>query len=423
MTQERRYLIWLASCALGAMLALGCYNAVVDPYSFFNLVSIRGFNAYKTYGLKLRLLKPVHIYQRQPEILIMGSSRGGHLRCDYLTADVEHCYNASLRGITPYEEYRLVEHAIAMGKVKRIVWKLSYATFAELDELKEGLDEDNLAHEDEGATFALRKKIWQRYLYSLFSWEALSDSRDTVYYQDKPFGWFATDIWSFEPDGSWRTYPAARVVKDPHWYYAQHRKHWGLSAGSMVSQLTRLGEVASSHPAQFDRNEVYFAKALAMIYRHHIQLDILFSPEHASYLQLEYETGLWPYAEAWKKRIITLNEQAARDAQQPAARVWDFGGFNEYSTEPTWEALQEGQAMQWFEDIVHFNEALGKKMFEAINHDPEPNRWYAVVDSRNIDEHLKAVRVARDNYLRGRAPIRGNGDKNPADKSGGNDAL
>lgn len=424
MTQERKYLLGLAGIFTALVLSVGCYNLLVDPYSFFNVVSIPGFNTYKTYGLKLRLRKPVHIYQRRPEILILGSSRGGHLRCDYLTPDVDRCYNASLRGITPYESYRELEHAIAMGHVQRVAWKISYATFAEMDLLKEGLEESNLAHENDGVTFELRKKMLDRFLYSLFSWETLRDSRLSVFYQDKPYGWFSTDIWSFEPDGSWRTYPTARVQQDPQWYYAQHTKHWRLSSGSMVTQLTQLKRVVDANPPEIERNYMYFAKSLDLIYRHHIQLDILFSPEHASYLQLINETGLWPFAEAWKKRIIAINEQVAAANGQAPYRVWDFGGFNEYSTERTWEELKPGESMQWYEDIVHFNEQLGRKMFEAINQPPQPDSWYDVVDSHNIDEHLAKLRRERDRYLKGRKPIIGNTDADRnTDKGGGNDAF
>jgi len=421
MTQERKYLCGLAAAILMLLIVIGGINLVVDPYSFFNVASLRGINAYKTFGLKLRLRKPVHIYQRRPEILIMGSSRGGHLRCDYLTPEVGHCYNGSLRGITPYEEAREIEHAITVGHVKRIVWKMSYGTFAETVLKKEGFDDDSFARESDGITFALHKKMLDSYLYALFSWETFQDSRLTVDLQDRPYGWFSTEIWSFEADGSWRTYPVARAKTDPQWVYERHVKHWGLSTHTMVTQLQQLHQTIDRDPHQFEANYNQFETALDRIYRHHIALTLILSPEHASYLQLMQESGLWPYAETWKRRVVAINEQVAARYGVAPALVWDFGGFNQYSMEPTWEALQAGQSMQWYEDIVHFNEALGKKMFEAINAAPRNDSWYTIVNSSNIDAHLQTLRQQRDQYLKGRQPIIDN--TQPDDKSEDSDAL
>jgi len=405
MTKERKYLLLLLIAFVIPLLALGLFNAVIDPHRFFNLVSIKGVNEYKTYVTKMRLRKPIHIYQRKPTILIMGSSRaGGGLHCEDFTPKVNECYNSALRGITTYEQYRLLEHAITVAdaadkKIERVVLKLSYATFTETDLTKEGFEEVLAAHEGEGISFSLRKAVFEKYLYALFSWEAFTDSRMTVEYQDKSYGWRATGVWNFEEDGSWKTYVLPRFKNDPERLYTNRSKQWGSSVNAMVGQFSELKRQIDTH-ASFEQSYQDFSRLLDLAYRHHIALDIMFSPEHADYLQLMDEAGIWPSMEEWKRRMIAMNERIAAEHHATPYRVWDFSGFNQYSTEPTWDQLSIGQSMQWYEDIVHFQGSLGALMLAAVRDNQTQGSWFETVDSHNIEKHLEKIRHDKDQYVK-----------------------
>lgn len=405
MKNERHYLLLLGMFLVAGIISLGLFNAVVDPHRFFNVVNIEGFNAKKPYVTKIRLRKPLHIFSKAPTTLIMGSSRAGEgLHCKDFTQQLDECYNSALRGITTYEQKRVLEHAIASaghaGKhVERVVLKLSYATFTETDLTKEGFEDDLFAREASGVDFALRKALLDKYLYALFSWEALSDSRYTLHYQDKPSGWFSVGIWSLEPDGSWHTYPLELASQDPGWYRKQRMNQWGGAANAMNKGFTQLKRQIDAG-ADFDQNYVYLEQLFDLAYRHDIQMDVVLPTEHVSYLQLLDAYGLWPYAEQYKRRIVEINERVASRYNRPAYRIWDFGGINRFSTEKHWDELAVGETMNNYVDIVHFSSEMGARMLGVIRDGKTQGDWYELVNGENIEAHLTRLRRDKDLYLK-----------------------
>jgi hypothetical protein len=403
MKKERLYLLLLSAVFVSTLLILGLFNAIIDPHRFFNLVSIKGLNEYKTYVTKMRLRKPVHIYQRKPTILIMGSSRaGGGLHCQDYTRDESECYNTALRGITTYEQYRLLEHAITVTdvadkKIQQVILKLSYATFTETELTKEGFEESLATHENEGLSFDFYKAILEKYFYALFSWESLTDSRMTIEYQNKPYAWRATSVWNFEKDGSWKTYSLARYENDPALMHDNRSKQWVSSVNAMQGQFTYMKKQVDDR-VNLERNYENFARLLELAYRHHLPMKMMFPSEHADYLSLMNDAGMWPYMEEWKRRIVLMNEQIAAQYHSTPYLIWDFGGFNEYSTETSWDQLPVGQSMQWYEDIVHFQGELGAKMLQAMREQQTSGNWFQVVDSHNIEKHLEKIRQDRETY-------------------------
>jgi len=409
MKKERQYLLALAAINGALILATGLFNAVIDPHRFFHLVTIPGVNEYKTFVTKMRLRKPVHIYQRAPTIVIMGSSRaGGGLHCEDFTPKPDDCYNTALRGITTYEQWRLLEDiveidAAAHKPLERIVLKLSYATFSETELTKEGFEEALVAHEGQGITFAQRRAVWEKYLYALFSWEALHDSAMTIAYQHKPYAWRATSVWNFENDGSWKTYALPEYESNPALVHMNRSKQWGSSVNAMAGEFRYLKGQIDQH-VDFEHNYDYFARLLDLAYRHHLPLDMMFPSEHADYLYLLSNAGLWDDAENWKRRLVAMNEKIAAEHGQTPYRIWDFGGFNEYSTETPWDRVPVGASMQWYEDIVHFDGSLGALMLAAVRDNQTQGAWFETVNSANIDAHLAHIREGRDQYFATHAP-------------------
>jgi hypothetical protein len=110
------------------------------------------------------------------------------------------------------------------------------------------------------------------------------------------------------------------------------------------------------------------------------------------------EAGMWPYMEEWKRRVVLMNEQIAAAYHTSPYTIWDFGGFNEYSTEKAWDQLPQGQSMLWYEDIVHFQGELGAKMLSAMRDQQTRGDWFEVVNSGNMEQHLEKIRQQRDRY-------------------------
>jgi hypothetical protein len=352
----------------------------------------------------MRIRKPIHIYQRAPSTLIMGSSRAGEgLHCEYLPGPFEECYNAAIRGITPYEQWRILEHAVVSAreadkKIERVILNLGFATFTETSLSNEGFEEALFARLPEGFTFALHKAVLDKLLYALFSREAFSASRNTLHFQDRVQGWFSIGILSLEPDGSWRTHPLPRASTDAEWVHKKNLNMWGSAANAIESGYRKLKREVE-RPGRFEQNYDYFERLMTVAYQEKIPLDILLSPAHVEYMRTLDRHGLWPHEEQWKRRVIEINERLAAQYQVPAYRVWDFEAFNDYAKEPVWDDLPIGKTMRWYKDVVHFSEELGTKMLEVIIQQQTEGGWYRVIDSNNLENHLQNLRAEKEAYF------------------------
>lgn len=405
LSKERKYLWCLLALLLLSVVSLAGFNWLMDPHRFFDSPKIPGVNVYKTFTSHMRIRKPIHIYQRAPTTLIMGSSRAGEgLHCEYLPVTFAECYNAAIRGITPYEQWRILEHATVSAReanknIDRVVLNLGFATFTETDISNEGFEDALFARLPEGFTFTFYKAVLDKLLYALFSREAFEASRNTLFFQDKVQGWFSIGVLSLEQDGSWRTHPLPRASTDAEWVHYKNLKMWGSAANAIEKGYADL-EREMNQPGRFEKNYQYFEQLMDVAYREKIPLDILLSPAHVEYMRTLDRHGLWSYEEQWKRRVVEINERLAAQYKVPAYRVWDFEAFNEYTMEPTWETLPLGKTMQWYKDVVHFSEALGAKMLAVVAQEQTEGDWYRLVNSQNLEMHLQTLRASKDNYFR-----------------------
>lgn len=402
---ERKYLLWLGTLLLAGVLSLGAFNWLMDPHRFFDSPDIPGVNVYKTFTSHMRIRKPIHIYQRAPTTLIMGSSRAGEgLHCEYLPGPFAECYNAAIRGITPYEQWRMLEHAVVAAReagkpIQRVVLNLGFATFTETGLSNEGFEEALFARLPEGTTFTLHKAVLDKLLYALFSREAFEASRNTLLFQDRVQGWFSIGVLSLEKDGSWRTHPLPRASTDAEWVHNKNAKMWGSAANAIENGYGEL-ERQIQQPGRFEKNYQSFEHLLEVAYQEKLFVQIMLSPAHVEYMHALDRHGLWPYEEQWKRRVVEINERLARKYHMQAYRIWDFEAFNEYAKEPSWNALAVGQTMQWYKDVVHFSEALGAKMLDVLVREQLDGNWYSVVNGDNLEAHLQQLRAEKDAYFR-----------------------
>ena len=393
----------MLACLLITITSIGAYNATIDPYGLYNIVRIKDVNFYKTYGRKIRLRKPTNIWIRKPSVLIMGSSRGGRgLHCEDLTLPnraYEDCYNASLRGITPYESLRMLEHAYTVNPIEEIVWQVSLGTFLERKKYKDSFDENNFAKPEEGITLKFYQDLLNKFLFSLFSAEAIGDSRHTVFHQDQPYGWFASSVWTYQEDGSWTTRPTTQALNDPAWVASQEKKGWGLAYKNMKKNFANFARAYNKNPKVFDKNYDYLEQQLEFIYSNNINLNVIIPPAHADYLFLLNEESLWPVFESWKTRLVETNERLAKQYNKNPYKIWDFSGFHKHTTEPTWYQLPKNQHMKYYVDVVHFNEDIGGELLQAISNQAYEADWYTLINSNNINNHLEKQRKEKDDYF------------------------
>jgi hypothetical protein len=125
-----------------------------------------------------------------------------------------------------------------------------------------------------------------------------------------------------------------------------------------------------------------------------IELHIFISPSHARLWETLYQAGLWTQWEAWKRRLVLLEQLAARDAGKASFPIIDFSGFNTYTTEPV--PANPLVPMQWYIEASHYRPALGELVLERLLSktagNPQEPAFGTELNPRNIEMALQTVR-------------------------------
>lgn len=393
-----KYNILMALVILTFIVSLGLFNLIVDPYNFFYSPKIEGFNALKTHALKIRLSKPVHIFHKKPSVLILGNSSGGRgFRCSALPkAEKSSCYNGSVPSMTMYESLRTFEHTVATGKLEKVYLLLSYGAFTGSKKYAKGIMDDDFLKLNKDNYFSFYKRLLNKYLYSLFSYDGFSDSRYTIFFQNKNSGWFSIGVWNLHDDGSWSIIP---FNKDYAWQHKQKRGTWALVINTLTNKFKGLGSDPQRTERHIDKNSAYLSRWLTLAQKNNIDVQIMIPPSHSDYLRIIDEQGLWESYENWKRMVVSINELIAKKEGDTAYSIWDFSGIHQYSREESWENIKNNETMKWYADAIHFDVMLGDEMLAVANQNIENGSWFNKINSQNIDYQIKRRYKEKENYF------------------------
>jgi hypothetical protein len=121
-------------------------------------------------------------------------------------------------------------------------------------------------------------------------------------------------------------------------------------------------------------------------------------PYHAQTLVLFHQAGLWPAFEDWKRELVNLVENASEGSD---IELWDFSSFLPYANERVPGRGDTASELRWYWEAGHFKKSLGDlllaRLFDARGID---TRWGLRLTPQGVEEHLDALRVARDDYER-----------------------
>lgn len=142
---------------------------------------------------------------------------------------------------------------------------------------------------------------------------------------------------------------------------------------------------------------------IARSYREHKTLKLFISPSHARQWETLAAAGLWSKWEDWKRLLVRINEEEAKQAGQPAFPLWDFSGYHTISTEAVPSVGDTGTSMHWYYDSSHYTPATGDLVLDRIFSYTSPVRtvpddFGVLMTSTNISAHLSNIRVARERY-------------------------
>ena len=395
----RAYLrTWLlVTCAI--VLAVALFNLVVDPYGVYRIAEFDGFNRVKARAGQRGSLFKVHALERiRPTSVILGNSRAE------VGFDPAHpafartggpAVNLALPGKGLEVSVQFLRHAISLKPPKIAIVGLDFVDARTSGNPQRALHDYQQLSKQMSAPL----RDWQRgiadHVDTLASLDALYDAISTIRANRRPNPPELTEL-GFNP---MREYVEIARAEG---YYALFLQRDLENAKSYLQGPKDVFVQGSRTSSYFEA----LRELIASCREAGIELHLVIYPYHAHILELFHLTGLWTPFEDWKRRLVQiLQEEAALRAAAVSYSLWDFSGYNEFTTERIPERDDRRSQTKWYWEAGHFKKDLGDRILDRILGDPSPrqspgeNLGVNLVSS-NIEQHLSQVRTGRLLYHR-----------------------
>jgi hypothetical protein len=380
----RKYAFHLCIGTLTALLAISCFNWLINPYGIWNMPNIQGLKtaAYKPERYE-RIFKTVKLARDDADTIILGTSRSDLGLDPNHPALGQNAINLAIPG-QPYRESRMLFDFLAEHqKMKTTVIGLDFFAANSYLPVPEDFVIENFSNE----------RRWRLIL----SASTLSDSIMVISKKAAPSG-----AGEYSAKGQ-KLRSAEQVLAE-----GGYRKVTSLWERSFLTQAY-LPQPECSFNFAASNNWLApleeIRSILAHAHRDHITLKLLISPSHARQWETLAAVDLWSKWEEWKRRLVKMNEEEARRAGQLPFQLWDFSGYNSITTETVPTVGDTKSMMHWYFDSSHYTPAAGDLVLDRIFNYQSPKRtvpddFGMLLNSNNIDVHLANVRAERVLYRR-----------------------
>jgi len=405
---ENTYLKTLGAVFMLLLLLSITFNFVIDPYRIYTGPRIDSINKIKPeMDTHLRMAKAWIVYDKKPDRIISGSSRADYgLNPEHEGWGGKGVYNLGLSGGNMYEVLRYFQHAHAINPLKQVVLSVDFYMFNTYYKNTPDFSENRFVVTFEGVenpSFCYINKYT-----SLFSFDTLLSSITTVKSQKRPY--FYEPPHMENGQRHWTNRETYIPVAGGHhnFFLANefaHMKSWYLIRPNY--------KYSFSDPETGESRLDHFRKYLEIAYKDNVDLRILISPSHARLWEVISAIGLWDIYEEWKRELVRINEEVAQKYGVPAFSLWDFSGYNKYTTEELPALGDLNSKMKWYWEDDHYKNALGDLVLDQIFHIKPGESGFnknskiqqglteyfgIVLTSKNIENHLKEIRRAQHHY-------------------------
>jgi hypothetical protein len=367
-----------------AIIAIISFNWFMNPYGIYHSPEIDGINKRKPlFAGQLRLAKAWTIYKRKPDGIILGSSRSEcGLDPDHLGwKDAQDVYNLAISGGNMYEALRYFQHAHALKPQKQVVLGLDFRMFNVFEDGSTGGFKDSRLIVKANGSVNPQFSISEKFLM-LASMDVLGDSIQTLKKQDADLHYL--------PNGkvSWK------VNVRLNSRLGGHHKAFRFTEKKNMNQIwfQRPNQYEFIHPNTGQSSFDYLHLLLDTAYRDNIDLRMLISPSHARLWEALHAVGLWSKFEQWKRELVSLNEQEAKKSGKKPFPLWDFSGYNRYTTENI------TANMKWYWESSHYKKELGDIVLDSVFGRKIADNFGKLINTKNIDKHLAGIRIKQQQY-------------------------
>ena len=372
------YFIRQCICTMLTLVAIVAgINIIVDPYLLFDLPRTAEFNARKpAISEQEHLIKAYEVLRFNPRTLLLGSSSvamGLDARSTAWRTSERPVYNLGLPGEGVFANRRYLQHVLAKEHPNTVFLGLSFRDFLTVRPQHEHPFESRLAMSSGGSPNPLiRRQLVKDVLYATLSLDSLFESFDTL-----------------RGNLSGDSYDTISGNVDPHW----HRMEISRFGTYPLIVLTDLNYTQMYRDSRVDEDVWEQVRLIFELCRGHgISLIVILEPAHVDELELADIAGKWGAVEEWKRQLSKM--VAKYEARQGHFELWDFFGYNSYSTE---SVPYTKSPLRWFLTPSHYTQALGDLMLERIMGSGDPSFGVKLIPS-NIEGHLADIRHARSVY-------------------------
>ena len=401
-----RCLAAAGAAVLLALIAIGLFNALIDPLAMFKFVDLPTLNRHKpAIYPRARIAKAYEVRRIAPTGVIIGSSRthlGLRPSHEGWAPKATPRYNLGFDGATIKEMYLYLRHAQSVAPLKQVV--LGLDTWQLIDGpagTRPGFDADVLFAD---ASLWSRLRVALADLRLLISFDTLQLSIQTLRIQE-----WAEPEW-YAPDGQrlgevyFRRPGEMFREKSPRAYFEHYDREeisWQKEPPEKPG-TAQPPDAKTTAPAEATSMD-YMKRIIEFCREHDIDLRIFTTPSHARNQEIIAAAGSWAKIESGKRK---LTEILARDAAaHRGKRDIPFYDFADYSSITT-EALppETGRLeMRNYWDSSHFKESVGDLVLDRLYGLNAPGRvvpsdFGVRVTASNIESHLAAIRQRQAEY-------------------------
>ncbi len=389
------YLYWLLStigvCAL-ATIALAIW---VDPYRMYGTAPVHGWTELKPRSYEqAEIAKTYQLERIKPETLLLGNSRvevGFDPDSLLWPSEARPVFNAALAGRDLSSAFDMLMDSVAVHPPRTVIVGLDFLDFLKKPDtlpwpvpVRRAEERRLLVDEDGNRNPDRRLQGLRDRLRTTLTIDALTDSLKTLLDQDTAKSVTMTPN-GFNPLHEYQVFVHRSGY---HELFAQkndiyEREYSALPKPDFADQLAFA-------------NSRYLVKLIALARRAHIRLVVFIHPYHSDYLDIIRRAQLWPSFENWKRALVKVRDDAA-GSDAANVPLYDFSGYNRFSTEPVPPSGDQSTEMRWYWELGHYKSALGDEMLRVIMNGE--TSFGRLLTRDNIEDVLAEIRAARVCFL------------------------
>lgn len=381
------FFAWSGSTALGLACVAIFMGVAIDPYRMYGTPTVPGWTA-----LKPRIYQQAGIaktYQLErvgPRTLLLGNSRvevGFDPESPRWPGEAHPVFNAALAGAGLRTSLYMLSDAVATRRPKTVILGLDFLDFLQeadngaLRPPSVGPDERRLLVDRDGKPNPDRPlQIWRDRIATTLTIDAVLDGLATLVDQDPETSETMTPL-GFDPLNEYRLFAERQGYHD---LFAQKNSIYKRQ----YQHYPAPDFVEPSRYASFR----YLLSIIAIAAGQDIRLILFIHPYHADYLDMLHEVGLWGSFENWKRALAKVT-QSEIGGTPMSVQLFDFSGYNQFSTEPVPLPGDRHTAMRWYWEAGHYKPALGDEMLKTML--SGAGRFGVALTSTNVEHVLSEI--------------------------------